>query len=178
MVLSLLAALLLFSLQSYQPIESTAQSRIVLTQLMSLVRYARAQAIRSGNIVTLCKSRDGKTCSGTWSDGQIAIIKGWKTRILIALGPIKMGTLHFRAFQSADFLRFTPNGTTLEQNGTFVYCPNQNPHSAHALIIQKSGQMRISQDADHDGVDEDAEGKPLCCSTQKYAMNKKWGTSL
>jgi type IV fimbrial biogenesis protein FimT len=162
--LTLLAGLLLCSLQSYQPIQITTESRTVLTQLINVMRYARSEAIRSGNMVTLCKSRDGKTCGGTWSDGQIAFIKGWNTRILIALGPIKRGKLRLQAFQSADFLRFTPKGTTLEQNGTFIYCPTENPHLAHALIIEKSGQVRISRDEDHDGIDEDAEGIPLFCS--------------
>lgn len=165
MGLSLFACLLLFSLQSYQPIKALFESQAVFTQLTNLIHYARSEAIRTGNQVIICKSRDRKTCSGNWSDGQIVFINPEKPHLLMALGPVKMGTLTFHAFQSSDFLRFTPKGNTFEQNGSFVYCPNENPRLAHALIIEKSGQIRLSHDDNHDGVDEDPNGMPLSCPT-------------
>lgn len=161
--LSLSSVLLLFFLQSYQSIQARFQSHIVLNRLVSLLQCARSEAIRTGKQVTLCKSRDGKTCSGFWHDGQIMFLNPDKPQILHAYGPIKRGSLYFRAFQSGHFLRFSAKGMPFEQNGSFIYCPTQNPKLAHALIIEKSGHMRFSQDNDQDGVDEDAQGLPLCC---------------
>jgi type IV fimbrial biogenesis protein FimT len=161
-LLALSASLLLYTLPSYQSMKTTIESRITLTRLLNLIYYARSESIRTGRMITFCKSENGKTCSGTWSSGQILFINAEKPRILLRL-PKTKGNLHFYAFQSTNFLRFTPKGNTFEQNGTFVYCPTQNPHLAHALIIEKSGEVRISKDADRDGVDEDAEGKPIKC---------------
>lgn len=161
--LSIVASLLLFSLQGYKQAKIWFETRAVLTQLTHLIYYARSEAIRSGKPVTICKSRDGKTCSGSWSNGQIAFINTDKMHLLIALGPVKTGTLIFRAFQSSDFLRFTPKGSTFEQNGTFIYCPNGNARSAHTLIIEKSGRIKFS--------DEDSDGSPLKC-TKNYFNEK------
>jgi type IV fimbrial biogenesis protein FimT len=162
--LSLTSVIVLFFLQNYVSLQARFQSHLVLNHLVSLLQYARSEAIRMGKQVTLCKSRDGKSCSGFWRDGQIIFYdKNNRSQILRQYGPIKSGSLYFRAFQSSSFLRFTAKGMPFEQNGSFVYCPTQNPKLAHAIIIEKSGHIRFSQDNDRDGVDEDARGLPLSC---------------
>ena len=142
-VLSLLAALLLFSAQGYQHIRAAIEARIVLSRLITLIHYARSEAIRMGGKVIICRSKDGYSCSGNWSDGQIVWINEQKPHVLLAFGAVKQGKLSFRAFQSSDFLRFIPNGATFEQNGSFTYCINQTSKPAWTLIVEKSGRIRV-----------------------------------
>lgn len=141
--LSLLASLLLFSAQGYQDIRATIEARMVLSRLITLIHYARSEAIRMGRKVIICKSRDAYRCSGNWSDGQIVFVDEQKPHVLVAFGAVKQGKLSFRAFQSSDFLRFMPNGATFEQNGSFIYCVNQTTKPAWTLIVEKSGRLRV-----------------------------------
>lgn len=141
--LSLLALLLLFSAQGYQHIKATIESRIVLSRLATLIYYARSEAIRMGCKVIICKSRDAHSCSGNWSDGQIVLINEQKPHVLLAFGAVKQGRLSFRAFQSSDFLHFMPNGTTFEQNGSFMYYIDKTAKPTWTLIVEKSGRIRV-----------------------------------
>lgn len=141
--LGLLAFLMILSVPGYQCIKATIDARIALYRLMSLVQYARSEAIRMGQRVIICKSNDGKTCSGEWSDGQIVFINRKRPHILFVSGCVKRGKLNFRAFQSSDFLQFTPSGTTFEQNGSFIYYPDKASKKTWTLIIEKCGRMRV-----------------------------------
>lgn len=140
--LSLMSLLLIFTIQSYQPIRLALQSRLVLHHLMNHLQLARSEAIRSNQIVTFCKSNNGENCSGDWRDGQIIIKNAKKPQLLHKFDAISTGNLDFRAFQSKDFLRFTAKGTTFEQNGHFIYCPTGDKQPAQAVIIEKSGRAR------------------------------------
>lgn len=144
--LSLLTLLTLIPLQSYQHIKTAHETKAVLNHLITLIRYARSAAIRSGHPVILCKSNNEKSCQGRWSDGQIVLINTEKPHVLLSFGQIKTGQLTFRGFQSSDFLRFDSNGATLEQNGSFHYQPNQANQPIWTLMIEKSGRMRMIGD--------------------------------
>ena len=141
--LGLLAFLMMLSVPGYQGIKATIDARIALYRLMSLVQYAHSEAIRAGQRVTICKSNDGKTCSGEWSDGQIVFINRQRPHILFASGRVKSGKLDFRAFQSSNFLQFMPSGTTFEQNGSFIYYSGAASKKIWTLIIEKCGRMRV-----------------------------------
>jgi len=131
------------SVSGYQYIQAAIEAKVTLHRLMALIYYARTEAIRAGQPVILCKGRDGKICGGDWSDGQIIFINCAKPHILFAAEPVVWGKLSFRGFQSSDFLRFMPDGTTFEQNGSFIYDSNQSARLTWTLIVEKSGRMRV-----------------------------------
>lgn len=141
--LTLLIVLLMFSSQSYQHIKAAIESRVVLSRLITLIHYARSEAIRIGRKVIICKSKDGFTCSGSWSDGQLVFTNEQKPHVLLAFGAVKEGALSFQAFQSSDFLRFMPSGATFEQNGSFIYRLNHANKPVWILIVEKSGRIRV-----------------------------------
>jgi type IV fimbrial biogenesis protein FimT len=145
--ISILSVLFVFSVHSFRDIQNEQKSQRVLAHLANIIQYARSEAIRNGQIVILCKSKDRKSCSGEWSDGQI-LFKNFKSpKILQNFKALNGGKLDFKGFQSSDFLRFTEKGTTFEQNGRFIYYPTETRSPTHELIVEKSGQThRLDRD--------------------------------
>jgi hypothetical protein len=57
-----------------------------------------------------------------------------------------------------------PRGYTHWQNGSFLYCPADNDVThARMAIVNAQGRTRRAEDRDHDGVIEDAAGRPVVC---------------
>ena len=108
---------------------------------------------------------------GDWQDGWMLFADNNKDGSLdegeeiLTRGQVEWGfKLSYRAFGSFNHLRFTPMGFTLSHNGTFKLCPaDDDPRYARVVIISKTARIRLSKDADGDGIYEDASGKPLVC---------------
>ena|ERR1700722_2928791 len=142
--LTLSSLLLIFSVQGYQHFKAALEARIILSRLFTLINYARSEAIRTGYIVVMAKNPHNQTPFGNWSNGQVVFISKQNPYMLLTFGPIKFGKLEFQGFQSNDFLRFMPSGSTFEQNGSFIYYMNQNTKPTWSLIIEKSGRVRVA----------------------------------
>ncbi len=140
--------------------------------LFSLIYLARSEAIKRNSVVTICKSNDAEQCGGNWSDGWIVFQDNDKDgsrdtdETLISSGSIGHNyQLSWSAFGSNNYIRFTSQGLTLSQNGTFKLCPSDNDASfARAIVITKTARVRIPRDSNSDGVYEDASGDNLTCS--------------
>ncbi|MDT8399016.1 MAG: GspH/FimT family pseudopilin, partial [Pseudomonadales bacterium] len=149
------------------------QADKVINDIARAISLARAAAIDDGTLVTFCRSRDGRTCSGSWEAGSIVFsdhngdrLLNGRDRLLYRLEAIKFpGQLTFRSFQNRQYLQMTPLGFTRKQNGNFTWCPqNQDSRLAQQLIINQAGRTRIAQDRDGDGYREDSQGRALNCS--------------
>jgi type IV fimbrial biogenesis protein FimT len=149
----------------------------VTTQINSfsgMQRMARQSAIFRQSIVTMCPSRDGITCLKRkyWHEGVLIfvdinadrvvdekdhIVKFYKTENIDI-------QITWRAYQNKSYLQFTPNGWTNNQNGTFRFCiANESARYNRALIISRSGRIRLSTDSNDDGVHEDRKGENVSC---------------
>ena len=143
-----------------------ASSRLVTsTNLMARsLALARSEAVRRRQVVVICKSRDRQTCSreGSWRQGWILFadaqpdrLRGENEPLLAARGPLPAGIqLDYRAFRSSNFITFYPTGISLA-NGTFTLCHQGDAASARALILSKTGRVRLSR--------RRANGQPLDC---------------
>ncbi|MDT8370865.1 MAG: Tfp pilus assembly protein FimT/FimU [Gammaproteobacteria bacterium] len=140
--------------------------------LFSLVHLARTEAIKRNSVVTICKSNDANQCGGNWSDGWIVFQDNDKDgsrdagETLISSGTIGYGyQLSWTAFGSNNYIRFTPQGLTLSQNGSFKLCPGDgDARYARAVIISKTARVRLPKDTNGDGIYEDAGGSNLICA--------------
>ena len=72
-VLAIVAILLSIGVPSYRYITNSYRLSAEVNSLLGDLQYARAEAIRQGQWVTVCVSNDGQTCSGTntWQSGWI-----------------------------------------------------------------------------------------------------------
>ncbi len=169
LVVSVLGAVALPGLQ-----DLTEQQRgdSIMNRLASAIALGRSTAITTGEVVTLCRSKDGKQCSGQWQEGVLLFTDSNADRninqndsvIRYFTFPEAEGGLTWQAFQNRQYLQFTGAGHTRNQNGSFTYCAtNKKPELTRQLIVSRTARARIALDSDGDGIREDSEGKPLMC---------------
>lgn len=144
----------------------------VMSDIMAAIAMARSAAVFEAQMVTFCRSSDGKTCQGKWHEGSIIFTDknadrtlNGKDRLLYKLDAIAaQGDLSFNSFRSKQYLQMTPRGTTNHQNGNFTFCPvDKNPALARQIIVSFTGRTRYAKDSDGDGVVENSNGQPLHC---------------
>jgi type IV fimbrial biogenesis protein FimT len=115
-------------------------------KIKTALQLTRNEAIRQNTTMTFCKSKSFNDCDGNWNDGQI--IKNPKNTIIRKFDPIpKHDVLTWKSSFSGeknDYIAFTSTGTTAGQQGSFFYCPQNSPQNNVAIIIQESGNIRIS----------------------------------
>ena len=144
-VSSIIAILASLVVPSFSDIIRRQQVSGEANVLFSLVHLARSEAIKRNSVVTICKSNDADLCGGNWSDGWIVFQDNDKDGSR-DIGEIKISSntigndyqLSWSAFGSNNYIRFTQNGMTLSQNGTFKLCPADN----NALLHGQSSLAR------------------------------------
>ncbi len=149
--LAVLAILAAMALPSFNDLLRRQQVNGEANALFSMLYLARSEAIKRSSVVTICKSNDGQDCGGQWSEGWLMfadqnkdgsidpgeeIVSRGKISDEIAVGWV--------AFGSNNYIRFTPRGMTLAQNGTFTVCPtNADDTLARAVVVSKTARVRI-----------------------------------
>lgn len=116
---------------------------ILTERVSSTLHYAQSEAIKRQSVITICKSKDGKRCLGSWKEGWIVLVNKNSTsslenaellRVYPALSHSDF--LEWRGFRSDDYLQFHSDGSS--QNGSFIVC-------VHALSKKMIGLIKISQ---------------------------------
>jgi len=135
-----------------------------INELRGALALTRTEAIKRNQHVVLCKSADGMTCSriGTWSVGWIVFLdlnhnrkRDDSEEIMLVHGKLSNGhELDYQGFASHHYVAYRPTGVT-KTNGTFTLCPANSPEHSKALILMKSGRVRLST--------KKADGNPLEC---------------
>jgi len=133
--------------------------------LRGALAIARSEAIKRNQQVILCKSADGQNCTkhASWSKGWIvyADANQNKTRdadeslILVHSALLNGHTLDYRGFGSHNYIAYRPTGFT-QMNGTFTLCAPNSPERSKALIVIKTGRVRLSSTR--------PDGSPLNCT--------------
>jgi type IV fimbrial biogenesis protein FimT len=132
-----------------------SQNRIAaqVNTLRSSLELTRSVAIQANQHTVICKSADGKECSrrGSWDQGWIVFVDdnhdryhSADERLVQVHAPLPGGTqLKYRAFGSRHYVTYRPIGFT-KTNGTFTFCNPAVPNRSRALILTKSGRVRLS----------------------------------
>lgn len=162
-----------FALPSFQGILAGNRSAAALNQMIGAVALGRSQAIVLRHTVTLCPARS-LAClpRNHWHEGGMVFVDRNRDgqrqageTVLRALPPLRQGErIYWRSFRNRGYLQFQPRGYTQWQNGSFLYCPEDNvAANARMAIVNAQGRVRVARDADADGIPEDARGRPLRC---------------
>jgi len=155
-----------------QALTEQKQGETSLRTLAEHLALARASAATYGQTVTFCRSADGLTCSGSWSDGSIVftdsngdrLINQDDQRLRSQVTTGLNGSIEWRAFQNRQYLQIEATGFMRYQSGNFLYCPHDgDPRDALQLIVNSTGRARYAVDSNGDGIREDSSGKPLAC---------------
>lgn len=125
-----------------------------VNDLRSALALTRTEAITRNQHVVICKSGDGESCTraGRWDSGWIVYVDTNHDRTRNDEEPILLARnaqenhlrVDYRGFGSHHYIVYRPNGMT-RTNGTFVVCDPQAEDRARALILIKTGRVRIAQ---------------------------------
>ncbi len=120
-------------------------------QLQSFIELARQQALAQAEPVELCSSSDQRQCESlavgrSWNDALIMQCSGRVLKSLAAI-PQVLRLYWVANSEHRERLSFLPNGFSQAEQGAFYVCPPAAYASlARALIVLRSGRLRVSGD--------------------------------
>ncbi|WP_371377864.1 GspH/FimT family pseudopilin [Thalassotalea aquiviva] len=172
LTLAIVAIIFKIVVPSFQQLFLQHQVQAESQKWFSAFHLARQTAISQGHIVTLCPSKNGKQCGKSWQQGAIIFVDENRNhlrddteQVTQHIAPaIAKFHLSWRAFQNRNYVQFQQNGFTWHQNGTLRLCVNSGVSEFNrALIVTRTGRVRLSRDNDGDGYHEDAKGEQITC---------------
>ena len=150
--LLILSILLRAAYPSLQAVIAQTQAATLANDLVSLLHYARLQALHHQRAVTVCYLVDDR-CQ-----------KPWQTRLTVFADQAPLGSLEsadqalltialpddskilWRSFRRKAYLRFTPLGATDNQNGSFITCARPKTiKTARKIVINRQGRFRVAK---------------------------------
>ena len=145
--LALLAILATIGLPSFAVLAAKSRQTAEINALFHAFHQARKESIMRHRVVSVCPTRDARTCAATkdWSGGWLLFFDptgtGWPgdgivTRHRVAES-VKV-TANRRVFTA----RGTRKRTT---NGTIVFCDRRGRIGAKALVISYTGRPRVAE---------------------------------
>jgi type IV fimbrial biogenesis protein FimT len=154
-------------------VQMNRNSRIIgyTNEFVGTVNFARAEAIRRGSPVTICRSNDNATCSGGWSDGWIVFADPDsdktvgdedKEPLLRAHEPL---ATKFTLNASADLVDGVTYGGdgSASAAGIFAVCHDGNIEGARAIVLTRL-RPRVALDTDGNRVPNTDAGELLDCT--------------
>lgn len=123
---------------------------------------ARSESLKRGEVISVCKSQDGRTCANAvpdWHVGWMVFVnhdrdeppqRGNEEPILTVSQGWPGGTISSN--RTAYSFRPFVQGVV---NGTLVFCDPRGSSSARAIVISHTGRPRVSR--------RDSSNKPLQC---------------
>jgi prepilin-type N-terminal cleavage/methylation domain-containing protein len=151
---TLTAIIMLIALPSLRGITNKNHAIVYTNELMMALQFARSTAIRFGEPVTLCGSKDHKTCGGSWQNGSI-VVKTKTGEVIRILQPVFTGD-KLIWHGSFDIITFSLTGFPKGLQGSFYYCPQNLSENALAVILSSTGRIRIAN--------KTAAGKIISCN--------------
>lgn len=172
LTISIATILITVGLPSFSHLLKRHQSTLTANQLLGVLIYARQSAVDTGITITVCPSADHTSCGSDWSKGLLVFRddnrdgeRNDDERLLRSFyPPDEEGTLRWSSFGSNRYLRFTPEGFTDNQNGSFIYCPkDKNNQYGRVIVVSRSGRARSAKDSNGNGVVENSQGRDMTC---------------
>ena len=151
-ILLILSILVRAAYPSLQSVVAQTQATTLANDLVSLLHYARLQALHHQRAVSLCSLIDNE-CQ-----------RPWQTSLTVFVDQVPLGSLDnadqalltidlpddskilWRSFRRKAYLRFTSSGATDNQNGRFITCAQPgNLAAVRNIIINRQGRFRVAK---------------------------------
>lgn len=160
-VLSVLGAV---AAPTFGNLRRDAERTAAVNRFFHAIFLARSEAIKRGEIVSICKSADGETClhrGAEWSAGWLVFVNTDRDEPPVH-DPQEDA---IAAYQGWERGRITSNRLAYSfrphtqgvVNGTIMFCDSRGAAHARAIIISHTGRPRVAQ--------RDSSGRPLPCPT-------------
>lgn len=174
-IVTLAIAAVLFGMAapSFNDLIAAERATQRINAMVGAVQLARTVALSHQTTTTLCPGTDD-VCLGAnrWHEGTLVFADHNGNRrvdgddfIAARLPKLRPGErFYWRSFRNRSYLQFTARGYTDWQNGHLQYCPpDGDPRFARQIILNAQGRVRRAPDRNGDGIQEDAQGRPLAC---------------
>ncbi|MDP2226454.1 MAG: GspH/FimT family pseudopilin [Moraxellaceae bacterium] len=167
-VVAIIGIMLSIASDGWKKVIARQHAVAAINQVAEAARLARHTALTRRQIITVCPSPDGVRCSSDWTQPLFVFASNSTVpdheNFITIFPAITHGKMKWKGFGGTTRLQYQRNGLTLAQNGTFVYCPDDDDAKlARALIINKSGRQRVAEDLDNDGIVDLRPGEPVRC---------------
>lgn len=157
--LAVAAVCLALLVPSWSALVARSQVTGSANRLLTLLRYARNEAVTRNGNVSLCPSDDGSSCSGDpfgWQRGYLVFedLDGDRDRaadetlLLIEQALPPDMRLHSTAGRPA--VRFRPDGAAWSTNTTFSVCKGADSRISRAVVLYGTGRARVDRHAPGD----------------------------
>jgi type IV fimbrial biogenesis protein FimT len=158
-VLGVLGAL---ALPGFHTLRRDAGRTAAVNDFFHALFLARSEAIKRGEMVSLCKSGNGETCTNRgaeWSSGWLVFVNADRDE----LPERDAGEQVLASYAGWPEGRITSNRLAYSfrphiqgvVNGTIVFCDSRGPEHARAIIISHTGRPRVAH--------RDSSGQALRC---------------
>ena len=159
---SLVAALLLVGVPSFQAIKARSQQQVEINALFHAIHLARKESIMRRKVVSICPSDDGTACrpSTDWSEGWLMFENADRDsppQIDAGEAILSRHSVARDVVIRANRRGFTLRATFLRAtNGTLVVCDRQNRIPPRGLVVSYTGRPRVATAT--------AAGRPYSCA--------------
>ncbi len=167
-VLAVVVVVLVIGAPGFQAAIANQRANSSVNDLLTSVRLARSESIKTVRYVTVCKSDDGLTCGDAgvdWEDGWIVFVNLATPAApatvdtgdqIVQVYPALSANFTLRPLGTVDdFVSFRPTGsagtTALNHSGTLTLCDPNGRARTRAVIVEASGGTRVSDQVAHDG---------------------------
>jgi type IV fimbrial biogenesis protein FimT len=139
--LAILAIVLTVAIPNFSSFQASSRLSAQANDLVTVLNYARVEALKRGSRVSVCKSSSGTSCAtgGNWEQGWIVVNVGdgavLKRHMALSTGYTLVGSANI-----ADLVTFTSTGAPL-QNGTFSLCSSA---ASKSVALSSTGRLSVS----------------------------------
>lgn len=171
--LAILAIIAMFAAPNMSDMVRSNRVQSQARELAGALSMARSEAVSRGRFVAICRSANGTSCGGTWSDGWLVFVDGTTAgavdagdtvlRVYGGIGDNSLTVVNDATPPVAqNFVRFDRNGFS-NQKLTFKICDaGGDVRHARAVLMENTGRVVFSR-ADSAGVHLDVRGVALTC---------------
>lgn len=167
LTVAIVAILLVWGVPNLRDLMIRSRLSGQIQEFYGAISFARSEAIKRGNYVSICKSADGSSCGGStvnWSNGWIIFanndndspavrdnVGGTNEEPLLRVFP-SLPTNYFLNANTnfTNYVTFDRFGMA-NNIGTFVFCANSDKSKARAIVVTRT-RPRIATDTDGDGI--------------------------
>lgn len=177
MVTLVIAAILLtIGIPSFRDLMIRSRLSGQVQEFYGAISFARSEAIKRGNYVTICKSADGSSCGGNtvnWSNGWIVFanndndspaVRDTSPNVEPLLRVFPTLPSNYTLNPNNNFTNYvTYDRLGMANNlGTFVFCKDSDEAKAKAIILTPA-RPRIATDTDSpaDGIPNKGDGSNI-----------------
>lgn len=174
----ILAILTTIAAPNFISFVKTNRAESEIREVASALAFARSAAVSRGKPISVCRSNDNATCSGSWTDGWIVFIDNGTAgkvdgddKVLRSGQGSGADTLKVYSYATSstttktaeDYVQFDNRGT-VDKRFNFVVCDSDNDtRYARAVLLGEIGRLLLSQSATYTGTHTDINNQALTC---------------